>query len=77
MESSYFLLVKISFPTMVALADPCFPGLAVEYSLTLHGNPFNMQYPPFLTEPAGVGTQSAEPASTLWNCYSSDICGIC
>jgi hypothetical protein len=29
--SSYFLLVKISIPTMVALADPCFPGLAVEY----------------------------------------------
>lgn len=29
--SSYFLFVKISTPTIVALADPCFPGLAVEY----------------------------------------------
>ena len=29
--SSYFLLVKISMPTIVAFADPCFPGLAVEY----------------------------------------------
>jgi hypothetical protein len=30
-ESSYFFPVKISTPTIVALADPCFPGLAVEY----------------------------------------------
>lgn len=29
--SSYFLFVKMSTPTMVAFADPCFPGLAVEY----------------------------------------------
>lgn len=26
-----------SVPTMEALAEPCFPGLAVEYSVTLHG----------------------------------------
>jgi hypothetical protein len=28
---------------MVALADPCFPGLAVEYWKTLQGKPFNIQ----------------------------------
>jgi len=27
-----------------------------------------MQYPPFLTEPAWVGVQSDDPASTLSNC---------
>jgi hypothetical protein len=30
-ESSYFLLVNISIPTIVAFAEPCFPGFAVEY----------------------------------------------
>ena len=62
-ESSYFLLVKISFPIIDALADPCFPGFAVEYYETLHGNPLSMQYPPFFTEPAGNGVQSDDPAS--------------
>ena len=52
---------------MVALADPCFPGLAVEYYVTLHGYPLSMQYPPFLIDPAWVGVQSAEPDSTCWN----------
>jgi hypothetical protein len=60
--------VKISIPIIEALAEPCFPGLAVEYSLTLHGNPFNIQYPPFLTLPAEVGVQSDDPASTVSNC---------
>lgn len=68
-ESSYFFPVKISIPTIEALAEPCFPGFAVEYSLTLQGNPFSIQYPPFLIEPAWVGVQSAEPASTLANYY--------
>ena len=62
-ESSCFLFVKMSIPTIVALADPCFPGLAVEYSVTLHGWSFNMQYPPFLIDPAWTLTQSDDPAS--------------
>ena len=41
--SSYFLLVKMSMPVMLALAEPCFPGLAVEYSVTLQGWFLSMQ----------------------------------
>ena len=58
---------------MVALADPCFPGLAVEYYVTLHGKPFNMQYPPFLIDPAWTLVQSDEPASPLSYSSLSDI----
>lgn len=47
---------------MVALEAPCFPGLAVEYSITLHGKPFIIMYPPFLIDPAWQGMQSDDPA---------------
>jgi len=55
---------------MVALADPCFPGLAVEYYVILHGYPLSMTYPPFLRLPTCTGTQSDDPESPASKLFS-------
>ena len=60
---SSLLEVKISMPVTMALADPCFPVLAVEKSTTLQGLPLIITREPFLREPAAVFSIPAEPAS--------------
>lgn len=40
--SSYFLLVKISTPTIVAFADPCLLGFVDSY-VTWQGKPLSIQ----------------------------------
>ena len=61
----------MSTPTMVALEAPCFPGLAVEYSITLHGKPLIIMYPPFFIDPGSQGIQSDDPALPVSNVFSS------
>jgi len=47
---------------MFALAEPCLPVFAVEYSATLQGKPLITTWPPFLIAPTEMGVQPSAPA---------------
>jgi len=53
--SLYSLLVKMSLPVIMAFAEPCFPGLAVEKAVTLQGNvSFSIMREPGFALPAST-----------------------
>merc|ERR1712241_236202 len=75
--SSYCLSVKMSLAVIMALADPCFPGLAVEKAVTLQGHcSFMMMREPGFMRPASASSVLRAPESPVSNSFSSDIIAV-
>ena len=67
---SYCFPVIMSLPLVMTLADPCFPGLAVLTSVTLHGKPFIMTKEPGLSLWDSTFSVFEAPASVFSNSSS-------